>query len=179
MEHKQNRTIDFPGEIFRIIRKIIRSLNLESKRINKEHGITIPQLICLEHLSYCPDYQSSHRELTRILNLNSSTVTGIIDRLEKKGLVARLPKKVDKRVTYIALTARGARLLDKTPQLMQHKLSSHLRKMDEREIITLKENLQKLSAMLDIDEIEASPMLTVDEPIDKHYKTKTPKKLPN
>ena len=77
-------------------------------------GAKIPCL-CLNFLNEKDDYQSTHKEIRNYLNLNSSTVTGIIDRLEKKGLVARLPKKEDKRTTYIALTSLGAKLLEKIP----------------------------------------------------------------
>ena len=68
------------------IRKIVRSLNLESKAIQKDFGLSITQLLCLSHLEKTPNYQTTHKELMELLSLNSSTVTGIINRLEKKRL---------------------------------------------------------------------------------------------
>lgn len=153
------------GQILTIIRKVIRSLNLESKRINKEYGITIPQLFTLKHLQSCSDYQASHKEITSILELNSSTVTGIIDRLEKKNLVARLPKKEDKRVTYIALTAKGSSLLKKSPKLLQQKLPDKLDKMKKEDVEQLTKSLNLLANLLELKDIEASPILTTEEPL--------------
>jgi DNA-binding MarR family transcriptional regulator len=142
-------------------------MNLESKKIQKEHGVSIPQVLCLNYLNNCTDYQSTHKEIRNYLNLNSSTVTGIIDRLEKKGLVARLPKKEDKRTTYIALTSLGAKLLDKIPALLHERLSIKLEKLPENKINELNQSLDILIHYLDITEIEASPMITIEHDLGK------------
>ena len=49
-------------------------------------------------------------ELANQLACDSSNVTGIIDRLEARGLVARRPSPDDRRVKHVVLTARGRRL---------------------------------------------------------------------
>lgn len=154
-------------EILIKIRRIIRSMNLESKKIQKEHGVSIPQVLCLNYLNNCTDYQSTHKEIRNYLNLNSSTVTGIIDRLEKKGLVARLPKKEDKRTTYIALTSIGAKLLNKIPALLHERLSIKLEKLPENKINELNQSLDMLIHYLDITNIEASPMITIEDDLGK------------
>ena len=147
------------------IRKIVRSINLESKRILKEFGISIPQLLCLGFLRNQQNYMSTHKELTEFLHLNSSTVTGIINRLEKKGYIARLPKQGDKRVTYLALTSSGATMLDKTPDLLHEKLSRGLAKLPPHEVHQLKASLSLLIEALDIRGVDASPLLVIEEPI--------------
>ena len=101
------------------IRRIVRSINLESKKVQKDFGVSIPQILCLEYLKSAPNYQATQRNIRDHLNLNSSTVTGIIGRLEKNGLLARLPKSGDKRVTNITLTSAGDELLKRTPDLLQ------------------------------------------------------------
>jgi len=153
-------------EILIHIRKIVRALNLESKRIQKEFGISIPQLLCLQFLSGKDEFRATHKEVADYLNLNSSTVTGIINRLEKKSLVARLPKSGDKRVTYISLTSNGSKMLDESPDLMHQQLA---KKLPELPAETLKEidfSLKVLIDCLDIDKTDASPMLTIEEPIE-------------
>lgn len=152
-------------EIVRDIRKILRSINLESKRIQKEFGISIPQLLCLAFLGNEQSYQATHKQLTEYLNLNSSTVTGIINRLEKKGLIARLPKKGDKRTTYVALTSAGYKLLKNTPNLMHEKLARNLQKLAPQQIEQIKTSLELLLDVLEIKDIDASPLLIVEEPV--------------
>ena len=90
-------------EILIKIRKIVRSIDIESKKIQKEYGVSIPQVLCLSFLHESSNYQSTQGEIRKFLNLNPSTVSGIINRLEKKGYLARLPKSGDKRVTSMLL----------------------------------------------------------------------------
>ncbi|HRX00879.1 MAG TPA: MarR family transcriptional regulator, partial [Cyclobacteriaceae bacterium] len=100
------------------IRKIVRSINLESKRVQRDFGISIPQLLCLGHINRAEGKVATHSELMKLLSLNSSTVTGIINRLEKKHLLKRLPKAGDKRVTYIGITKEGSTIVEKSPDIL-------------------------------------------------------------
>jgi DNA-binding MarR family transcriptional regulator len=146
------------------IRKIVRSINLESKRILKDFGISIPQLLCLTYLSKKEHFQASHKELTEHLHLNSSTVTGIVNRLEKNGLIARLPKRDDRRVTHISLTTAGYKLLQSTPDLLQERMITNLDKLSPTTIKEIKSSLEILVNVLGIKGLDASPLLIVDDP---------------
>jgi len=145
------------------IRKILRSVNLESKRIQKEFGLSIPQLLTLNYLNSCTDYKATNSELAKYLNLNSSTLTGIISRLEKKGWVAKIPNQKDRRVTYIVLTAEGMKLLKNAPQLMHQRLSKKLEKLSVSKYEELERAFDLLVEFMEIEDIEASALLTIDE----------------
>jgi len=150
-------------EILVSIRKIVRSINLESKRIQKDFGLSIPQLLCLGHLSQQPNYQSTHGELMQLLSLNSSTVTGIVNRLEKKGLVARVPKMGDRRITHIVITTNGLKILDKTPDVLHDRLAKSLSKIPQEKQEMVKSALQIIVSAMEIEQLEASPMLTIED----------------
>lgn len=145
------------------IRKIVRSINLESKRIQKDHGVSIPQVLCLNYLYSSPNFQSTQGDIKKFLHLNSSTVSGIIQRLEKKGFIARLPKTGDKRVTNLTLTVSGEKILQKIPPLLHDRLSTKLEKLNEDEIDTIKNSLLQLVNLLQIEDVDASPLITNDE----------------
>lgn len=155
-------------EILIKIRKILRSINLESKKIQKEYGVSIPQLMCVEFLGSLPEYRSTQINIARYLDLNSSTVSGIIDRLDIKGLVARLPNPKDKRTIYISLTAKGSKLLEETPQLLHNQLSKKLENLSPEIISKINESLDILVVSLNIKELPASPLITLDDPISKN-----------
>jgi DNA-binding MarR family transcriptional regulator len=154
--------MDFTPVIIKV-RRIVRSINLESKKVQKEYGVSIPQLLCLEYLKEAPNYQATQRMIRDHMRLNSSTMTGIINRLEKKGFVARLPKSGDKRVTNIALTSNGERILKNTPDLMQKRLDVKLRNLSDEELGNINNALDILITMLEIENIDASPLLTGGE----------------
>jgi DNA-binding MarR family transcriptional regulator len=148
------------------IRKIVRSINLESKKIQKEYGVSIPQVLCLNYLHEAPHFQATQSEVKRFLNLNSSTVSGIIQRLEKKGFVAKLPKSGDKRVVNIALTSAGDELISSMPSLLHEQLSAKLTTLKDSELRQIEDSLQILVGLLDIGSVEASPVITIESNIE-------------
>ena len=144
------------------IRKIVRSINLESKKIQKEYGVSIPQVLCLNYLHNAPNFQSTQSDVKKFLNLNSSTVSGIIGRLEKKGLLARLPKTLDKRIVNIALTSAGDELITSMPSLLHEQLSDKLNSLDSADLEMIEHGLDVLVRLLDIQAVDASPLITIE-----------------
>ena len=147
------------------IRKIVRSINLESKKILKDHGVSIPQVLCLNYLNNLPDFRATQKEISSFMNLNPSTVTGIINRLESKGYIARLPKTDDKRKTYIVLTSKSSSLLSKIPPLMHERLSANLKTLSPKDAEIINDALDLLIDYLDIENIDASPVITFEDEI--------------
>ncbi len=77
-------------------------------RLRDDFGVTLPQFDVLAELDAAGEPQTMSA-LSRRLMVSNGNVTGVIDRLERAGLVARRPSPDDRRVQYIALTARGRR----------------------------------------------------------------------
>ncbi|UKN00270.1 MarR family winged helix-turn-helix transcriptional regulator [Paracrocinitomix mangrovi] len=138
------------------IRKIARAINLDSKRIQKQSGLSIPQLLSLTFVSHCPDYQCAQIELRKYLQLNSSTVTGIVSRLIEKGYLAKIPSKGDKRSTWITLTAAGFKQLENTPELFQDRLNEKLKELPDSDIKLIQTGLDKLIGLLGKEELSGS-----------------------
>ncbi len=141
----------------------MRSVNLESKRVDKELGVSIPQLLCLQFLAQQEDYRTNASKLKGFLNLNASTITGIISRLEKKNLVVKLPKATDKRITLISLTERGIALIQNAPITFQQKLSEKLQALPPEKLKTIIDGIDLLTNLMEVDEIDASPIITSEE----------------
>jgi DNA-binding MarR family transcriptional regulator len=142
------------------LRKIIRGLNLESKRVQKECGISIPQLLCLNHLRQSTAFQSTTKALSERLNLNPSTISGIVSRLEKRGYVARLPKREDRRVTYISLTAEGERMFEQAPDLLDQQLNERIASLPAQTQASLSEALDILINLLPVKPSEKGSLMT-------------------
>ena len=150
-------------EILIKLRRIVRSINLESKRVDKELGVSIPQLLCLQFLAEQDEFRTNASKLKAFLNLNASTITGIISRLEKKNLVVKLPKTIDKRITLISLTAKGMELIQNAPITFQQKLSEKLQELSPDKLKTIIEGIDLLTELMEFDEIDASPISTSEE----------------
>lgn len=144
---------------------MIRSVNLESKRIQKEYGISIPQYLCLNFLNSQPDFRATAKEIGIHLNLNASTVSGIVSRLEKKGYLAKLPNQTDKRSAYIYLTAIGEKTIHAIPDLLHEKLTNKLKSLSTEELEKLQGAMQLLVEFMEVENVDASPLITPGENI--------------
>lgn len=72
-------------------------------------GITRIQWIALY---YMKTHQSiSQRELSNLMAISDSSAGRLIDRLQRDGLVNRIPSQIDRRVTMIQLTEEGEQLI--------------------------------------------------------------------
>ena len=152
-------------EVLINIRKMIRSINLESKRIQKEHGISIPQYLLLDYINSRENYRATTKDIGTHLNLNASTVSGIISRLEKKGYLAKLPNQTDKRSTHIYLTALGAKSVVSIPDLLHEKLTAKLKSLSNDDLESLQKAMGLLVEFMEVEDIDASPLITSGENI--------------
>jgi DNA-binding MarR family transcriptional regulator len=75
-----------------------------------EYELSPPQLGALKALD--PDQPLAMSQLAGVLGCDNSNVTGIVDRLEYRGLVERRPADHDRRVKLLALTDKGRALHD-------------------------------------------------------------------
>mgnify|MGYP000306623236 CR=1 FL=1 len=146
-------------EILTSMRKIVRALSIESKTIEKEYGLSIPQFLFLGQLENSENYQLSQKELKERLNLNSSTVTGIMNRLLKRGYIAKLPKSGDKRINHITLTASGIKILERAPNVLHDRLAKKLDAISKEDREMVRKSLEIITNAMEIKEVEASPLL--------------------
>lgn len=82
------------------------------------------------------------RVLARTLSCDASNMTGIIDRLEKRGLVHREPSPTDRRVKNVLLTPEGERAVDAIRATM-HATRAGLAALDDAERATLHDLLSR------------------------------------
>lgn len=114
-------------------------LYTESRRITKDvagrFGLTGPQLAVVKMLE--PVGRLSLSELSWKIKARNSTVTGIIDRMEREGLVERRRSDNDRRVIHIVLTRKGrelAREIDVQPVQLFRRVLSELSARDAAEL---------------------------------------------
>ena len=99
-------------ELLILLRKITQAVDLHSKYLNKNFGLTGPQLIILQELS---NGDMTVSELARKVSLSQGTVTDIIHRLEKKDLIIKRRSNQDKRRVLITLSEKCKVLLALAP----------------------------------------------------------------
>ena len=65
--------------------------------------------------AYCRDREPTMQELARLLDSDKSSVTGLVDRAEKRALVQRMPSTDDHRVIRVSLTSSGRESSNRRP----------------------------------------------------------------
>ena len=151
------------NQIVAAIRRIIRAVDLHSRRLVEEYGLTGPQLAVLREAGRLG--HTSISPLARAVHLSQPTVTGILDRLERRGLVERRRNAADRRAVNVTVTAEGHKILNRAPSLLQDRFRHELTKLREWELTMTLASLQRIAEMMEAETLEASPVL-VAGPVD-------------
>jgi len=143
--------------ILMALRRIIRAVDIYSRKLNSEFKITAPQLICLYSLSRHDGVTLS--ELAKEVTLGVSTANGIVDRLEAKGLLSRIRSSEDKRRVTISITDEGREVSKAAPALLQDRLANALRQLPDLEQAAIALSLERVVELMEAKELDASPNL--------------------
>jgi DNA-binding MarR family transcriptional regulator len=147
MNTKIKKKEELIQEIIFQIRRLVQAREHHTKELNKQYQVSTPQLNCLLAL-----YEKGPLPPSRIAKevlVESSTVTGIIDRLEQKGFVRRVRSAQDRRKIFIELTESGQILAESAPPLVQQKIYDGLKDLEGKNLEVILEGLSRLTHLLD------------------------------
>lgn len=150
--------------VLRAIRRIIRSADLHSRKLASQHGVTVPQLLCLTQV--VGNNGVTVKEIAEEIYVSPSTVVGILDRLERQGWVKRKRSLTDKRVVHVFATEEGTSLVSNSPSPLHEELVVGIREIPESEQAEIAESMEKLVSILEIQRVDASPILETGVELD-------------
>jgi len=139
------------------IRRIIRAIDLQSRRLQDRCKLTGPQLATLREVERAGGLSISG--LARAVHLSQPTVSGIVHRLERGDLVRRRQAEGDRRSVVIEVTPEGARVLDEAPSLLQERFRDELARLEEWERHWMLSALERIASMMDAEGLDAAPIL--------------------
>lgn len=148
---------DISDEVVVALRRIVRAIDLHSRRLAQEFGLTGPQVVLLRELVRHGEMHVG--ELAKSVSLSHATVTDILNRLEKRGLIERVRSLVDRRRIMVTPTDQAISLVEKSPPLLHEQFSERLEELNDWEITQILSVLQRVGSMMDAQEVEASPLL--------------------
>jgi MarR family transcriptional regulator, organic hydroperoxide resistance regulator len=124
------------------LRRVFQILNEQSKKVEKETGLTGPQLWAIKVI-----YENAPLNLSDLsgrLYLHCTTVVGIVDRLETHNLVKRTRSKDDRRMVWIDLTAKGKSLIKNAPEVAQGLLVAGLEELSATRLVEIDRSMRCL-----------------------------------
>jgi DNA-binding MarR family transcriptional regulator len=142
------------------LRGIIRAADIHSHRMQKEFGLTGPQLSILRVIRRLAPVATG--TLADAAGFSRATLTGILDRLERQKLIERVRDPGDRRTVVVTPTPEANRLLAKAPSLLHKQLYDELARMPSRERGELLNAVQRVSRLMLADCPELSDKSRTD-----------------
>jgi len=126
-------------------------LRAQMSRVLIGRNLSIAAFNTLVLLAEVPHEGCAMRRLVTQLSVSRANVTGLVDCLERKGLVDRAAHKSDRRIRVVRLTASGRTTLEAILPQYYKRLSELLSGMNEGEKNNLNELLRKLACVVNED----------------------------
>ena len=97
--------------------------------------------------------------LANALSISPQTVTGLLDRLHARGLIARARSETDRRQVLISLSEQGKTLLSTTSPSLQDRFVQRFSDLPQARRAVLAEALSTVVTLLEADTLDAAPLL--------------------
>ena len=131
------------------LRRISRRVSLHSKKLARQSGLTLPQVVCLRVLAKHDPPGLTGAAIGRAMRLSSPTVTGILDRLERGGYVERVRDTVDRRRVHVSLTQAGHERVRALPSALDGAFLVRFGALPAREQADLLRSLERIVALME------------------------------
>lgn len=146
--------------IVRSLRRIIRAVGLYSKELLRRRNLTTSQLATLRQLARRGALSAG--DLARGISVSQATITGIVDRLESRGLVTRVRDMEDRRRVVIDLTEAGREVVATSPPPLHERFVLRLAELPTEEREEIARVLDRIVEMMEVEDVEASPVLATE-----------------
>jgi DNA-binding MarR family transcriptional regulator len=137
------------------LRRITRSVDTHSDFMQRNFGLTGPQLTILRVINRLQPISAG--EVARSSNFNPGTLTGILARLEANGFISRRRRAPDRRTVILQSTAAGNRVLAEAPFLLRQHCLDAIADMPAAEQATLLNSLEHFAQLMEVDSPIAAP----------------------
>ncbi|MDD2767865.1 MAG: MarR family transcriptional regulator [Methylococcus sp.] len=138
--------MEIHDKVLNELRRIVRSLDLQSKQLQKS-GLTGSQLLILKALEQKDSMTGN--QISYAVNLSQGTITAVLDRLEAKEMVSRERSSTDRRRLVITLTETGRKAIQQTPSLFHANFLTAFGQLCEWEQTAILSSVQRLAKMMD------------------------------
>lgn len=139
--------IDNGIKVLKVLKQIINMMKHNMRHHFKKMDITGPQGMLMGILAHYGEMKIS--DLSEKLGLSNSTVSGIIDRLEKQGYVERTRSTEDRRVVYVNITSEYKKIAQEHFNEIERKFADMLSKATSEELNAIFEGLNTLKNVME------------------------------
>jgi MarR family transcriptional regulator, organic hydroperoxide resistance regulator len=131
----------------RLLWQVNHGLQAASKRMERDLGVTGTQRLAVRVLGSSPGMTPG--QLARVLHLDPGTITGVVQRLRRAGLVRRAVDPHDGRRFLLALTGLGRQLAARRSGTIEERAEAALAALGPDEVAAAHRALAAVAALLD------------------------------
>jgi DNA-binding MarR family transcriptional regulator len=150
---QKKRFVSLEQEAFLLLQRTINELSSMGMDVLKAAGLSGPQYNVLRILRGAGPKGLACGEISELLITRDPDITRLLDRMEKRGLVARRRESGDRRVVTARITKEGLALLadlDRPVNAAHKRQLGHLSRADLRTLIAILERARKRPAVTEI-----------------------------
>jgi DNA-binding MarR family transcriptional regulator len=152
--HHSVRASNRLADALQAVRGIVEALSRSARAVEQETGVTNAQLFLLQQIR--AKRNPTVNDLAALAMTSQSTVSIVLSRLERRGLVARARSATDARSVVLRLTARGARVVRRAPTPATSEALHALGRLTPSELRSLSRGLAALGRELGLHEAQPS-----------------------
>ena len=143
------------------LRRLQRASEIHAKRWGRKSGLTPIQLLIMHGIQ--ARGESTLGDLARSVSVSQATLSTIVDRLERRGLLERIRSQSDKRKVHLALTEEGSAAIQAEPALLPAEFLGRYGQLPDWEQLMLLASLQRVAGLL--EEGQQGVVELFDEPL--------------
>ncbi|WP_376875104.1 MarR family winged helix-turn-helix transcriptional regulator [Albirhodobacter sp. R86504] len=143
------------------LRRILRATELFERDLAHAAGVTPAQLRVLQIAHHRGGPTS--KALAVQMGVSQATVTALVDKLVARAMVTRRASDSDRRQANVVVTDVGLHALQNAPDALQQRYARAFDKLADWEQAQLVSSLERVAAMLDAEDMDASPVLSTGE----------------
>ena len=143
---EENKGLLIISDIKEVMRSIRKNIGCRFNSFN----LTGPQGMIMGILSHSDSGKMKISDLSKKMGLSNSTVSGIIDRLEKQGLVERKRSDEDRRVVYVNVTEKFKKNFEDNFKNIQYEIEEIIKKTPSQDIQDILRGLRLLDQLINV-----------------------------
>lgn len=143
------------------LRRILRATELYGKELASAAGLTAAQFRALQIVAETG--RATPKDIAARMGVSQATITALVDKLVARALVTRERSERDRRQTNVTITETGRATVQEAPDALQQRYVRKFEALEDWEQAQIIATLERIAAMLDAEDIDASPVLTMGD----------------
>jgi DNA-binding MarR family transcriptional regulator len=153
---------ELDDQIIIAIRRISHSVEVYSRFLWQEFGLTAPQLGTLRELQNRTE--GTPTQIAQWMSISPATVAGILKRLHERKLIHRHRDREDGRSIVVQISDEGKRLAAEAPSLLRDDFRRNLSRLESWERTQILSVLQRVACMMNAEDLDHPPFLATEPP---------------